>query len=123
MTKGIFSHTQFEDVISQENCTEERRTIRNRRSLGTSNLQTETPRNMENTQRVPCNLTTPICRKRSTWREFSTPTARITGRRRRLRSRIYHQTSTTRSRILILHQMERLPHYGSNVGKRISIFR
>src|ERR1700678_4624096 len=123
MTKGIFSHTQFEDVISQENCTEERRTIRNQRSLGTSDLQTETTRNMENTQCIPCNLTTTICRKRSTWRKFSTPITRINGRRRSLRSRIYHQTSTTRSRIPILYQMERLSHHRSNVGKRISIFR
>src|ERR1700678_1495946 len=78
---------------------------------------------MENTQCIPCNLTTTICRKRSTWRKFSTPTTRITGRRRSLRSRIYHQTSTTRARIPILYQMERLSRHRSNVGKRISIFR
>src|SRR6202522_3759615 len=35
---------------------------------------------MENTQCIPRNLATPICRKRSTWRKFSTPTTRITGK-------------------------------------------
>src|ERR1700678_4375046 len=108
---------QFEDVIPHENYTEERRTIRNRRSLRTSDLQTETTRNMEDTQCIPCNLTTTICRKRSTWRKFSMPITRIIGRRRSLRSRIYHQTSTTRSRKPILYQMERLSHHRSNVGK------
>src|SRR5271168_5251996 len=102
-------HTQFEDVISQENCTEERRTIRNRRSLGTSNLQIETPRNMENTQRVSCNLTATLHRKRSSWRKFPTTITRTIGRRRSVRSRVNHQTSTTRLRISILYQMERLP--------------
>src|ERR1700678_2765947 len=116
-------HTQFKNILLQENCTKKRRTIRNRRSLRTSDLQTETTRNMENTQCIPCNLATPICRKRSTWRKFPTPTTRITGRRRSLRSRIYHQTSTTRSRIPILHQMERLSHQRKNVGKQIRIFQ
>src|ERR1700678_1386264 len=78
---------------------------------------------MENKQCIPCNLTTTICRKRSTWRKFSMPITQIIGRRRSLRSRIYHQTSTTRSRIPILYQMERLSRHRSNVGKQISIFR
>src|SRR5271168_168930 len=122
-TKSMARHTQFKNILPQENCTKKRRTIPNRRSLRTSDLQTETTRNMENTQCIPCNLTTTICRKRSTWRKFSTPITRINGRRRSLRSRIYHQTLTTRSRIPILYQMERLSHHRSNVGKRISVFQ
>src|ERR1700678_2310222 len=78
---------------------------------------------MENTQCIPCNLTTTLCRKRSTWRKFSTSITRTTGRRRSLRGRIHHQTSTTRSRIPILYQMERLSHHRSNLGKRVSIFQ
>src|ERR1700678_3170786 len=94
-------HTQFKNILPQENCTKKRRTIQNRRSLRTSDLQIETTRDVENTQCVPCNLTTTICRKRSTWRKFPTPITRIIGRRRSLQSRINHQTSTTRSRIPI----------------------
>src|ERR1700679_4179932 len=108
---------QFEDVISQENCTEERRTIRNRRSLRTSDLQTETTRNMENTQRVLCNPTATLHRKRSSWRKFPTTITQTIGRGRSLRSRDNHQTSTTRSRIPVLYQVERLSYHQSNMGK------
>src|SRR5271168_5006884 len=54
--------------------------------------------------------------------KFPTTITRTIGRGRSLRSRDNHQTSTTRPRIPILYQMERLSHHRSNMGKQISVF-
>ena len=66
-SEGLAWHEEFEDELSQKDCSKIRRTIWNWRSLRTSDLLTKTPDELEDSQCVPCNLTVTLYWKQSLW--------------------------------------------------------
>ena len=62
-----------ENNLSQEDEAKTRGTLHHHQSLGTSYLQTTTPKNMANSQCFSCNTSTPIQGKQCTWENFAEP--------------------------------------------------
>jgi hypothetical protein len=139
-------HKELEDESSEENCTKMWRTIRNQWSTGTSDLLTEATGVMENSQCIPCDVTSTIHQEQSLWEQLPKTITQVIRRQRSLwswnnpqtsekRKRLLildrrqrslwswnnPQTSEKRKRLLILHKMERLSHYRGNMGTHFSL--
>ena len=65
--QGMVRYPKLQNQSSQKDRPQKRRTIRNRRKTRTDNLSVKTPRNLEDSQRIPCNFIAPVYRKRDLW--------------------------------------------------------
>ena len=116
-------HKESENELSQKDCPKMRETIWNWRSLGTSDLSTKTPDNMENSQCIPCHSFSTLYRKQSIWKQLSKTITWITWRRRSIWSRNDPQTLEERKRISILCEIERISDHWSDMGNWISLLK
>ena len=117
-TKSMVGHETYEDITPQENDTEMRRTIQNRRNHGTSNVPTQTPTRMENPQCVSCNATETLYWNRNIWRKLHKTFTQTSRRTRSVWSWNNCKTLKKRKGVSILHQVERISDRRSNVGTR-----
>src|ERR1700728_284904 len=112
-----------ENNLSQKDEAKTRRPLCYYRSTGTGNLPTQITENMANSRCLSRCTPTTLQGERNLRRKLYTTSTRTTGRRRNLRCRNHPQSSKTRTRIPILHQMAGISYHRRLVVTRARVLK